>query len=381
MARQAAEYVQGLDRPVTALVVSPLQRTRESAEPFTEIFGLEPVIDERVIEPTNVFEGRRMVRALAQPAGTGVTCAGPRCPSWGEPYNDVIARMNAAMTEAWECGGRRATSSSCRISCRSGSRISRSPGCRTRHDPRERRCALSSVTSFEMVDDKWTEVVVRRAGVDGRRRRRGGGVMRGMPRRGRWRARHPLCSSALVAALAACTNDPLAEQYRSGDNKGFIAADGFAVVEIPADERGEPVVFEGTTEAGDDGLERRLRRRRARRELLVRRLRSVPGRGRRPRGGVLGVRRAGCRVPRHQHRRRARGRRRLRRDLRRHLPERHRRARTARSSSRSPSARRSTPPRRRSCSTGRAGSPRASSGSSRTPRCSTTLVRDTLEES
>ena len=27
-----------------------------------------------------------------------------------------------------------------------------------RHDPRARRCALSSVTSFEMVDGKWTEV-------------------------------------------------------------------------------------------------------------------------------------------------------------------------------------------------------------------------------
>jgi broad specificity phosphatase PhoE len=26
-----------------------------------------------------------------------------------------------------------------------------------RHDPRARRCALSSVTSFEMVDGKWTE--------------------------------------------------------------------------------------------------------------------------------------------------------------------------------------------------------------------------------
>ena len=56
----------------------------------------------------------------------------------------------------------------------------------------------------------------------------------------------------LVATLAACANDPLAEQYRSGDNKGFIAADGFRVVEIPVDERGEPVAFEGTTEAGDD---------------------------------------------------------------------------------------------------------------------------------
>ena len=54
----------------------------------------------------------------------------------------------------------------------------------------------------------------------------------------------------LVGGLAACANDPLAEQYRSGDNKGYIAGD-FRVVEIPEADRGEPVVFEGTTETGD----------------------------------------------------------------------------------------------------------------------------------
>jgi thiol-disulfide isomerase/thioredoxin len=55
----------------------------------------------------------------------------------------------------------------------------------------------------------------------------------------------------LVATLAACSNDPLADQYRSGDNKGYISGD-FRVVEIPAADRGEPVVFEGTTESGDE---------------------------------------------------------------------------------------------------------------------------------
>ena len=64
------------------------------------------------------------------------------------------------------------------------------------------------------------------------------------------------------------------------------------------------------------------------------------------------------------------GRGRLRRELRRDLPERDRRARTVRSSSPSPSAPRSTRHRRRSCSTRRAGSPRASSGSFRMPRSS-----------
>ncbi len=54
----------------------------------------------------------------------------------------------------------------------------------------------------------------------------------------------------LIAGLAACTSDPLAEQYRSGDNKGFVAADGFRVVEIPAADRTEPVDFEGVLDTG-----------------------------------------------------------------------------------------------------------------------------------
>ena len=67
MARQSAEYVHGLGRPVGSLIASPLQRTRESAEPFTELLGIEPVIDERVIEPTNVFEGKRHEPRARQP--------------------------------------------------------------------------------------------------------------------------------------------------------------------------------------------------------------------------------------------------------------------------------------------------------------------------
>ena len=156
MARQAAEWVHTMDRPVSALWASPLQRTRESAEPFTEIFGLEPRIDDRIIEPTNVFEGRRMVRALLNPWNWR-HLRKPAIPSWGEPYADVVSRMNSAMTEGWE-------------SVDSGDVVMVShqlpiwvthlavAGLPTQHDPRRRRCALSSITSFEMVENKWTEV-------------------------------------------------------------------------------------------------------------------------------------------------------------------------------------------------------------------------------
>lgn len=156
MARDAATYVHGLGRPLGALVCSPLQRTRESSEPFTELFGAEPVIDSRVIEPTNVFEGKRMARALVNPWNWR-HLRKPALPSWGEPYAQVVARMNAAMSEAWEQvdGGDVVIVSHQLPIWITHLAVA---GESLRHDPRQRRCALSSVTSFEMVDGKWTEV-------------------------------------------------------------------------------------------------------------------------------------------------------------------------------------------------------------------------------
>jgi broad specificity phosphatase PhoE len=156
MARQAAEYVTSLERPVSALICSPLQRAQESAEPFAEMFGLDPVIDERVIEPTNVFEGKRMAIALVNPWNWR-HLRKPALPSWGEPYADVVGRMNSAMTHAWDAadaGDVVIVSHQLPIWI-THLAVAALP---LRHDPRERRCALSSVTSFEMVDEKWTEI-------------------------------------------------------------------------------------------------------------------------------------------------------------------------------------------------------------------------------
>ncbi|GAB3617303.1 TlpA disulfide reductase family protein [Okibacterium endophyticum] len=66
----------------------------------------------------------------------------------------------------------------------------------------------------------------------------------------RWRL---AVASAAAAAmlLAGCTaNDPLAEQYRAGSDKGYIAGDG-SVTEIPVDEREESVTFSGVVETGE----------------------------------------------------------------------------------------------------------------------------------
>lgn len=157
MARSAAEYVRDLERPVAALITSPLQRTRESAEPFTELFGLDPSIDERVIEPTNLFEGRRMKRALLNPLNWW-KLRRPGVPSWGEPYASIASRMLQAMDAAWQDadGGDVVV-----VSHQAPIWITHLAvaGERLAHDPRSRRCALSSVTSFERdADGAWTEV-------------------------------------------------------------------------------------------------------------------------------------------------------------------------------------------------------------------------------
>ncbi len=160
MARAAADHVGAMDRPITALVSSPLQRTRESSEPFTDAFGLDPVLDERVIEPTNVFEGRRMRRALTNPLNW-LHLRAPETPSWGEPYVEVVARMDEAMRDLWH---RTPNGDAVIVSHQLPIWITHLSvaGLPLRHDPRRRRCALSSVTSFELetVDGReiWREV-------------------------------------------------------------------------------------------------------------------------------------------------------------------------------------------------------------------------------
>jgi peroxiredoxin len=63
------------------------------------------------------------------------------------------------------------------------------------------------------------------------------------------RAASALVAVALAGSLAACSNDSLANQYRSGDNKGYIAGD-FAVKEYTPANRPAAVAFSGTLADG-----------------------------------------------------------------------------------------------------------------------------------
>jgi thiol-disulfide isomerase/thioredoxin len=67
-------------------------------------------------------------------------------------------------------------------------------------------------------------------------------------------SRFRLAAAAVLAVgallLAGCSNDPLAQQYLEGSNKGYIAGDS-SVTEVPIDGRGPAVEFAGTDENGD----------------------------------------------------------------------------------------------------------------------------------
>ncbi|MDJ0348880.1 TlpA disulfide reductase family protein [Cryobacterium sp. PH29-G1] len=62
----------------------------------------------------------------------------------------------------------------------------------------------------------------------------------------------PLLAGLAVGALllSGCSSDPLAEQYREGSSKGFIAGDG-SVTEIAVANRGQAIEFSGVTETGE----------------------------------------------------------------------------------------------------------------------------------
>lgn len=146
MAQAAADELVARERPIAAIRVSPLQRTRESAAPIAVAAALQPIVDERIIEPTNRFEGTVMRRALTKPVNWPYL-VNPLRPSWGEPYTSIAKRMLAAVDDAFD-------------SVESGDVVLVShqlpiwvthlavAGERFAHDPRKRRCSLSSITTF-----------------------------------------------------------------------------------------------------------------------------------------------------------------------------------------------------------------------------------------
>lgn len=58
-----------------------------------------------------------------------------------------------------------------------------------------------------------------------------------------------LAAATLIALTGCAANDPLAEQYKAGDNKNYIAGDG-TVLEFAEANRGTAIDWSGTTTTG-----------------------------------------------------------------------------------------------------------------------------------
>jgi len=158
MAQAAADELVARGRPVSRVIASPLIRTQESAAPIAAAFTLEIDTEERVIEPANRFEGKRLRGpggALRDPANWPALI-NPTRPSWGEPFRSISKRMLAAVSDAWESvpeGDVVIVSHQLPIWMVHRTLAQE----RLFHDPRSRRCALSSITTLSWRGNRFAE--------------------------------------------------------------------------------------------------------------------------------------------------------------------------------------------------------------------------------
>ena len=158
MADRIGEALGGRD--IVHLRSSPLERAQETAAPLAAARGLTPVLDPRVIESTNRFEGINFAggaKTFLKHPTLLRHLYNPLKPSWGEPYSVISARMMAAVEDAREVArGHEAVIVSHQL-----------PIWTTRmfvekrsmlHDPRKRQCTLCSLTSLNFTGDQLTSV-------------------------------------------------------------------------------------------------------------------------------------------------------------------------------------------------------------------------------
>jgi len=158
MAQRIGEMIG--DRDIVHLRTSPLERAQETGAPLAARLGLTPEIDPRIIESGNVFEGTSFraggLTFLKRPSLLR-HMYNPLRPSWGEPYDEIAARMVAAVHDARDAArGHEAVLVSHQL-----------PIWTTRlflekrsylHHPKRRQCTLCSLTSVVFEDDRVTQL-------------------------------------------------------------------------------------------------------------------------------------------------------------------------------------------------------------------------------
>jgi len=158
MAKRAADELQARGVKVGAIFTSPLQRTQESGAPIEKAFGLDAKVDERLIEPFNVFEGRKLsAKTITIRPHLVYHLRNPYSPSWGESYVSIVARMLEAMNDlaAKTDGGDVVIVTHQAPIWLTHRHLA---GEKLAHNPKTRRCSLSSITTFEKTADGWVEV-------------------------------------------------------------------------------------------------------------------------------------------------------------------------------------------------------------------------------
>ena len=157
MAARTAESFRGHD--VTYLAASPLQRTQETAQPISKVTGLDVEIDKSVIESGNRFEGLRTKgwnSQLWNPQRWPLL-RNPMQPSWGEPFEEIAARMVNAVERARDkAEGHEAIIVSHQLPIVMVQRTAL--GKRLAHAPWDRECDLASVTSLVFQDDQLIDI-------------------------------------------------------------------------------------------------------------------------------------------------------------------------------------------------------------------------------
>ncbi len=142
-----ARFLAGRD--IAAVISSPLERAQQTAAPIAGAHRLEVEVDPRIIESSNYFEG-----GVVEP-GPGVlrhpehwhALRNPFRPSWGEPYQEVAARVLAAVDDARAATpGREVVLVSHQLPVFVTRR--KAEGRLLWHRPDRRQCALASVTSL-----------------------------------------------------------------------------------------------------------------------------------------------------------------------------------------------------------------------------------------
>ena len=147
MAERVAKKL--LDRDITHLVSSPLERAQETSAPLAAALGLSVHVDDRLLEAENSFQGQPFGpgdRAWAHPTAWP-RLRNPFRPSWGEPYGQIAARMLAAAWAARDAAeGHEAVCVSHQLPIWTLRRlVERKP---LSHVPTHRQCGLASLTSL-----------------------------------------------------------------------------------------------------------------------------------------------------------------------------------------------------------------------------------------